>query len=288
MDANLLLMHSYLFPSTRLYWITKRAGEKTGSGLMKANAWHHRADAVSSVVALIGVGGSILGVRFFDPLAGLLVSGMILKAGFESGYQSILELVDAAVPSDNLERYKHTIFRVEGVKGYNHLRGRRAGSSLYLDVDVEVDPFSSVSAAHDIGENVRNQLQLSHPEVAEVFIHIEPATSNMSGSTLNHQKNCRMINKEVANVEQHSDVEDTVSNVLLSHFSGKMEVQRITRHSLQGQIFLEIEVAMSPDTLIRDGVEVAKEAEKKILEVVPNIKHVSIQLRLGRPMPDFQ
>ncbi|KAK4482204.1 hypothetical protein RD792_009346 [Penstemon davidsonii] len=121
-----------------LYWITKRAGEKTGSGLMKANAWHHRADAISSVVALVGVGGTILGVKFLDPLAGLLVSVMILKAGLESGYQ----------------------------------RGRRAGSSLYLDVDVEVDPFSSVSAAHDVGENVRRQLQQSHPEVTEVFIHI--------------------------------------------------------------------------------------------------------------------
>ncbi|KAH6812942.1 Cation efflux family protein [Perilla frutescens var. frutescens] len=48
----------------------------------------------------------------------------------------------------------------------SHLRGRQAESSLYLDVDVEVDPFSSVSVAHDIGENVRRQLQQSHPEVA--------------------------------------------------------------------------------------------------------------------------
>lgn len=52
---NLLLPLNLLF-FNRLYWITKRAGEKRGSGLMKANAWHHRADAISSVVALIGVG----------------------------------------------------------------------------------------------------------------------------------------------------------------------------------------------------------------------------------------
>ncbi|KAK3041469.1 hypothetical protein RJ639_000446 [Escallonia herrerae] len=74
-----------------LYWITRRAGERAGSGLMKANAWHHRADAVSSVVALIGVGGSILGVKFLDPLAGLVVSIMIFKAGLETGYQSNLD-----------------------------------------------------------------------------------------------------------------------------------------------------------------------------------------------------
>ncbi|KAK6164746.1 hypothetical protein DH2020_001610 [Rehmannia glutinosa] len=272
-----------------LYWITKRAGEKTGSGLMKANAWHHRADAISSVVALIGVGGSIIGIRFLDPLAGLLVSGMIFKAGLESGYQSILELVDAAVLSQQLEPYKHTILGVEGVKGYNHLRGRRAGSSLYLDVDVEVDPFSSVSAAHDVGENVRRQLQQSHPEVAEVFIHIEPATSHISGSVVNHQGNCKSSDHHNNTVLlEQTDVEDTVSKILSSNFSEKMVVQRITRHSLQGQIFLEIEVSMPPDTLIREAIEVANEAEKKILEVVPDIIHVSIQLRLGRPMPEFQ
>ncbi|KAH6810140.1 Cation efflux family protein [Perilla frutescens var. hirtella] len=271
-----------------LYWITKKAGEKTGSGLMKANAWHHRADAISSVVALIGVGGSILGVRFLDPLAGVLVSAMIFKAGLESGYQSIMELVDAAIPSQHLEPYKRTILEVEGVKGYSHLRGRRAGSSLYLDVDVEVDPFSSVSAAHDIGENVRRQLQQSHPEVAEVFIHIEPATSQISGSVINHQRSCKSSVRHcnTASLEP-TDVEDTVLNILSSNFLEKMTVQHITRHSLQGQILLQIEVAMPPDTLIREAVEAAKEAEKKILEVVPNIMHVSIQLQLGQPMPEF-
>nr|XP_043610721.1 metal tolerance protein 2 isoform X2 [Erigeron canadensis] len=155
-----------------LYWITKRAGERAGSGLMKANAWHHRADAVSSLVALIGVGGSILGVRFLDPLAGLVVSGMILKAGLQTGYQSILELVDAAIPLQDLDPIRETVLKVKGVEGCRHLRGRRAGSSLYLDVKIEVDPYCSISMAHQIGESVRYHVQNSHPEVSEVFIQL--------------------------------------------------------------------------------------------------------------------
>ncbi|KEH43238.1 metal tolerance-like protein [Medicago truncatula] len=170
-----------------LYWITKQAGERQGSGLMKANAWHHRADAISSVVALVGVGGSILGVKFLDPLAGLLVSIMILKAGAEAGYQSILELVDAAIPSQHLDPIKQTIMQVDGVEGCHRLRGRRAGSTLYLDVNIEVDPFSSVSSAHDIGENVRRQIHKSHPTVTEMFIHIDPAMSHVSPSTEDQQ-----------------------------------------------------------------------------------------------------
>ncbi|KAK9282317.1 hypothetical protein L1049_005231 [Liquidambar formosana] len=203
-----------------LYWITKRAGERGGSGLMIANAWHHRADAISSVVALIGVGGSILGVKFLDPLAGLVVSGMILKAGLESGYQSVMELVDAAIPAEHLDPIKQTILQIEGVKGCHRLRGRRAGSSLYLDVHIEVDPFSSVSAAHDIGENVRRQIHSSHPEVSEVFIHIDPSISEMSPSIMNQQENLEETDFHRKNVTlEHKDIEDTVSNIFLSKFS---------------------------------------------------------------------
>ncbi|BAF12008.2 Os03g0346800 [Oryza sativa Japonica Group] len=150
-----------------LYWITKRAGEKEGSGLMKANAWHHRSDAISSVVALLGVGGSILGVPYLDPLAGLVVSGMILKAGVHTGYESVLELVDAAVDPSLLQPIKETILQVDGVKGCHRLRGRKAGTSLYLDVHIEVYPFLSVSAAHDIGETVRHQIQKDAMDIAK-------------------------------------------------------------------------------------------------------------------------
>ncbi|XLR39253.1 hypothetical protein HN51_026410 [Arachis hypogaea] len=107
------------------------------------------------VVALIGVGGSILGVKFLDPLAGLLVSGMILKAGAETGYQSYVQtsnlinmflLIDyqylgiggCCNPSEHLNPIKPRILQVDGFKGCHRLRGRRAGSYLYLDVHIEI------------------------------------------------------------------------------------------------------------------------------------------------------
>ncbi|KAM6558425.1 hypothetical protein CsatA_027664 [Cannabis sativa] len=322
-----------------LYWITKRAGERTNSGLMIANAWHHRSDAISSVVTLIGVGeelqlfvtvlfgGAILGVKFLDPLAGVVVSGMILKAGLETGYQSVLELVDAAIPSKHLDPVKQTILQVEGFNdviltlllifkavdlfillrvvnehwdclpghtfrnchpatqcfsGCHHLRGRRAGSSLYVDVNIEVDPFCSVSAAHDIGEDVRHQIHKSHPEVAEVFIHIDPATSQIS-SSVNHQQE----NSKRTTCEKSDEIEAAVSNIITDKFQENMVVEHITRHSLQGQVLLQIEVSMPPSMFIRDAMEVAKKAEEEILKAHPDIVHVSVQLRLGRPIPQF-
>ncbi|XP_071923418.1 metal tolerance protein C1-like isoform X3 [Coffea arabica] len=280
------VLHGMLWMFCWLYWITKRAGERANSRLMKANAWHHRADAVSSVVALIGVGGSILGVRFLDPLAGLVVSGMILKAGLETGYESVLELVDAAIPSQLMEPYRNAILQVEGVKGCNHLRGRRAGSFLYLDVNVEVDPFSSVSAAHDVGENVRRKIQQSHPEIAEVFIHIEPSSSGIPPVHSATEEDGKSNENPSVSLEC-SDVEDIVSNILSSKFAEKLTVQRITRHMLQGRILLQIEVTMPPDMLIRDAVKVAEEAEKVIFEAVPNNVSISMQLRLAHATPNL-
>ncbi|KAJ8543309.1 hypothetical protein K7X08_005832 [Anisodus acutangulus] len=270
-----------------LYWITKRAGDRVGSGLMKANAWHHRADAVSSVVTLIGkcltfyieffmnVCGSILGVRILDPLAGLVVAGMIMKAGLETGYQSVLELVDAAIPSHTLDPFKHTILQVDGVKDCSHLRGRKADSYLYLDVIVKVDPFSSVSAAHDVGENVSREIQRLHPEIAEVFVHIEPSTIHIPTTVVFQQ--CA---NTMDDTQHHASMEQAdIENI-------KMIVERVTPHLLQGQVLLQVEVSMPRDLLIRDAIKIAEEAEKLIIEAAPINVHVCIQLRLGRSMPE--
>ncbi|XP_057548003.1 metal tolerance protein 2 [Amaranthus tricolor] len=261
-----------------LYWITKKAGEKEGSGLMKANAWHHRADAVSSLVALIGVGGSILGVKFLDPLAGLVVSGMILKAGLESGYQSILELVDAAVPQEQLKCYRKIILQVEGVKGCHRLRGRRAGSFLHLDVHIEVDPFASVSAAHHIGENVRHRIHESHPEVAEVFIHIDPSISpevNMKNKLDSSDKDLNIVSLK------DKDINHMISCIFSSQFPKKMKLEHITHHLLQNKIMLDIEVSMPPDIMIREAMLMAEEVKKEVLGTVSDVVQVSVKLQLS-------
>lgn len=272
-----------------LYWITKRAGERQGSALMMANAWHHRADAISSVVALIGVGGSILGVKFLDPLAGLVVSGMILKAGLETGYQSVLELVDAALPTEQLEPINQTILQVKGVKGCHRMRGRRAGSNLYLDVHIVVDPFSSVSTAHGIGENVRHQIHKSHPEVTEVFIHIDPAYVEFSPDVMDQNEGLKTITEQNSNMSVgEENVQAIVSHLLSSKFPKKFKVERITQHTLQGKMVLEVEVTMPPDIMIREAMDTAKEAEKEIMKAASNIVLVNLQLRLGRPIPQFR
>ncbi|XP_076884814.1 metal tolerance protein 2-like [Bidens hawaiensis] len=245
-----------------LYWITKRAGERTGSGLMIANAWHHRADAISSLVALIGVGGSILGVRFLDPLAGLVVSGMIFKIGLQTGYQSILELVDAAIPSHDLDAIRKTVLQVKGVEGCRRLRGRRAGSTLYLDVKIQIDPFCSLSIAHQIGESVRYQIQNSHPEVSEVFIQLEPATKLEVADDLNDL------------VLEDNEIKEMVTKLLTKGFSEKAVIKRVRKRKLQDKSLLEVEVSMPVDGLINSG-EMKVPVEYKSFDMQVNISNSS-------------
>ncbi|KAL1226291.1 Metal tolerance protein C1 [Cardamine amara subsp. amara] len=268
-----------------LYWITKRVGEKQGSGLMMANAWHHRSDAISSLVALVGVGGSIFGVKFLDPLAGLVVSAMIFKVGLETGHQSVLELVDAAIPAQQLEPIRQTILQVEGVKGCHRLRGRRAGSSLYLDVHIVVDPFSSVSVAHEVGEYVRGQINKNHPEVSEVFIHIDPAFLQFSSSMMDHDSIKKKSNQESNICSEIKHVENTVSDIFSSEFSEKMTIKRVTPHLLHSKILLQIEVSMPSTMTIQDAMRAAEDAEKEILKAAPNVDRVSIQLSLKNSLP---
>ncbi|KAI0511398.1 hypothetical protein KFK09_012028 [Dendrobium nobile] len=266
-----------------LYWITKRAGEKQGSGLMKANAWHHRSDAISSVVALVGVGGSLLGLPFVDPLAGIVVAGMILKAGIETGYQSVMELVDAGAPPAVLAPIRRTITQVEDVKGCHRLRGRKAGSFLYLDVHIEVDPFLSVSAAHDIGENVRQLIQKSFKQVAEVFVHIDPSYSH---SMLDARTTSKNLENQNSNISKQQEAEAIVSQVVSSLFREKMTDEHITLHKFGGNVLLQVQVSMPPEMMIQDAINLAREAEREILKAASNINQVSILLRLGHPIQE--
>ncbi|KAK6286189.1 hypothetical protein POUND7_012368 [Theobroma cacao] len=201
----------------------------------------------------------------------------------------VLELVDAAIPAEQLEPINQTILQVEGVKGCHRLRGRRAGSNLYLDVHIVVDPFSSISAAHGIGENVRHQIHKSHPEVTEVFIHIDPAYVEFSPDVMDQKESLKRIMEQKSNISaREEDVEAIVCGTFSSKFPEKFVVERITRHMLRGKLLLEVEVGMPPDIMICDAMEAAKEAEKEILNAASNIVHVNVQLRLGRPIPEFR
>jgi cation diffusion facilitator family transporter len=158
-----------------LFRHTLRIGKETGSALLQANAWHHRSDALSSVVALFGIGAAQLGFVWGDPLAALVIAAMLVKIGWGFGAEAAVELVDTQPDDDVRAALQACLAETPGVLGDRDLRMRRHGARTLADVSVMVDPRISVTEAHRIAEAARAHALAQIDALEDLIIHIEPA-----------------------------------------------------------------------------------------------------------------
>jgi len=156
-----------------LFHYTRAAGEKAQSPSLVANAWHHRSDAVSSIAALIGIGGAMMGFPLMDPLAAIVVAIMILKVGYEIVFSGISDLMDTALSEKETRRMEAQINNIPGVLRTHNLRSRRIGGDVLMDVHIQVDKDASVTEGHHIAEKVRRSLINQYREVQEVLVHVD-------------------------------------------------------------------------------------------------------------------
>lgn len=157
-----------------LYQYTKRVGEQTRSKLLLANAWHHRSDALSSVIVLFGIGAVLLGYPFADAVAAIIVALMIAKIGLTLVIESINELVDTSLPEPMINEIRRVIKTTDGVQGIHLLRTRQMGEDAYVDAHIVVDPRITVSEGHMIGDVVRDKLKQEFDDVVDVLVHVDP------------------------------------------------------------------------------------------------------------------
>lgn len=156
-----------------IYRYTLRVGRETRSRMLEANAWHQRTDSISSLVVLLGVGGSLLGMPYLDPVAAIGVSVLIARVGWELLWQSISELADSALSRERVAVIRKAIRGIEGVQDLHLLRTRQAGPDALVDVHVQVNPHISVSEGHRIAEHIRERLIADLDEVSDVLVHID-------------------------------------------------------------------------------------------------------------------
>ncbi|WP_419630013.1 cation diffusion facilitator family transporter, partial [Thiolapillus sp.] len=157
-----------------LYWYTIVVARRINSELLRANAWHHRSDAVSSIVVLIGVGGAMLGHGWLDLAAALIVGAMVAKIGWDLGWSAMRELVDESLEEDKVDEIRTIIRNIPGVRSLHMLRTRRQGHEAMADVHVQVAPWISVSEGHMISIAVEEQIKDNIEEIADVTVHIDP------------------------------------------------------------------------------------------------------------------
>lgn len=156
-----------------LYRYTIATANRYGSAMLKANAWHHRSDAISSFIVVAGIAGSLLGFGYLDGVAAVLVAGMIAKIGTELAWHALRELIDTGLDPEEREAIRRTIANVCGVKALHSLRTRRIAGQALVDVHIMVDSRLSVSEGHQIGEAVRARLIKEIAPVTDVMVHID-------------------------------------------------------------------------------------------------------------------
>lgn len=181
-----------------LFHYTLHIGKRINSKLITANAWHHRSDAASSLVVLIGLIGSIAGYSYLDAAAAIIVGLMIVKMGWDYAWNSVKELVDTAVSPELLARIEEVIQNVDGVEKIHQLRSRSMGEDVLIDVHILVSPRISVSEGHYIAQHVHHALIAQIESVNDVIVHVDPEDDETSCPSL-HLPSRKVLQELLAN-----------------------------------------------------------------------------------------
>ncbi|NLB26812.1 MAG: cation transporter [Bacteroidales bacterium] len=160
-----------------LYQYTLKVGKSINNQAVIANAWHHRSDALSSIGTFLGVGGAIfLGEewRILDPMAGMIVSLLIIHIAIKIGLPSAKELMEAALPDEIENEILLIVNKTPGVKGSHRLKTRKIGNIYAIDIHIKMDGELSLTESHDIATVVEQKLYKKFGNKTHINIHMEP------------------------------------------------------------------------------------------------------------------
>jgi len=161
-----------------LYRFVSREGVAVDSSAMKADAWHHRSDAVTSVAAGIGISVALIGGKGFeaaDDVAAIAAAAVIAWNGWNLLRPALNELMDTAPSREVIDQIRVIAAQTAGVADVEKCIVRKVGYQYFVDMHVEVDPLMTVLRSHEIAHVVKNRIRTRIPSVCDVLIHIEPS-----------------------------------------------------------------------------------------------------------------
>lgn len=218
-----------------IYHYTMHAAHKFRSDILRANAWHSRTDAVSSIIVVIGILGTMSGLNYLDALAAIGVALMIVKVGWGLMWHSLRELVDTGLEPDRVKKIREAILAIDGVTSLHMLRTRRMGGEALADVHIQVHPTISVSEGHHISETVRTTLINNIDELFDVTVHID--TENDQAARRTHMLPLRSeIIRRAMTAFEGIDAANEIEQVSIHYLDGKVQLE----------LLLPLERATSP------------------------------------------
>jgi cation diffusion facilitator family transporter len=206
-----------------LFRYTRRVGRAVHSRLVQANAWHHRSDALSSILVAVGIAGALAGVVTLDAVAALVVAVMIARVGGDLIWQSLRELVDTGLDDASLAALYEAALAVDGVHHVHSCRSRWMGQNALVDLHVRVGARVSVSEGHRIAEAVRLALLERLEPAADVMVHVDPEDDTDGGPS-----NALPLRSELcARLHAHAAglaAAERIEEVTLHYLNGRVHV----------------------------------------------------------------
>lgn len=157
-----------------MYQYTIRVSKKINSAALKADAWHHRSDALSSIGSFIGILGSRLGFKIFDPLASVIISLCIIKVSIDIFKDAIDKMVDKSCDKEVIDKVISVIEKNESVKNIDDIKTRQFGNKAYVDVEISVDENLLLKDAHKIAEEIHDSVENEINIVKHCMVHVNP------------------------------------------------------------------------------------------------------------------
>ncbi len=174
---TLLVLLGVIAVKELLYRIVNRVGEEVDNAAVRADAWHHRSDAITSAAAALGISVALVGGKGYeaaDDWAALFAAAIIAGNAWRLLRPAAAELMDES-PADEVTRAASVAaLHVRGVEAVEKCYGRKLGHGYVLDMHIEVDGAMSVTAAHELAHAVEDAVRAQLPRVNEVTIHVEP------------------------------------------------------------------------------------------------------------------
>ena len=156
------------------YQITIRVAKKINSSSLKADAWHHRSDAFSSIAAFVGIGGAMLGFKILDPIASIIVAIVVVKVGANILKSACNELMDSSISKQDICEIESLVDKDDEIYGIKDFKSRKYGSVAYIDMSIFIDKSKTLEEAHDIADNLEHSIISNLNYIKEINIHTEP------------------------------------------------------------------------------------------------------------------
>jgi len=157
-----------------LFWYVRAAAKKIDSSVLMADAWHSRADGLSSIGSFIGILGARLGFPIFDSIAAIVICLFILKTAISIFRDAVGKMTDKACDDETVEKMRRVILDQDAVLGIDQLKTRLFGDKIYVDVEICVDASTILGKAHDIAQLVHDGIEREFPKVKHCMVHVNP------------------------------------------------------------------------------------------------------------------